>query len=131
MSTSSSLPKVKIITPISVTLFAARCFEKVSDPTTQWTDVHRRIIFAMAKAASATLQQLILPNPEDQGWKKQGEIHGHRDTIIYYRVKHPKILLFVGWKRRLSVAYYFVHFYRSSTRVNCITHGCLDGTHQN
>jgi hypothetical protein len=73
-------------------IVAARCFEKVSDPTTQLTDVHRRII-AMAKTASATLQQLILPNPEDQGWKKQGEIHGHRDTIIYYRVKHPENII--------------------------------------
>jgi hypothetical protein len=89
MSTSSSLPKVKI----SVTLLLHDVSRKCPTClTTQLTDVHRRII-AMEKTASAALYQLILPNPEDQVENKQGEMHGHRDTIIYYRVKHPEYII--------------------------------------
>jgi hypothetical protein len=72
-------------------ILAARCFEQVSAPN-NLTEQNRRII-EIGKRASASVKQMLLPNPEDQGWKKQGEVHGNRDTMIYYRVKHPENII--------------------------------------
>jgi hypothetical protein len=72
-------------------ILAAQLFEQVSAPDTL-TKQQRRII-EIGQRASASMKQMLLPNPEDQGWKKQGEVHGNRDTMIYYRVKHPENII--------------------------------------
>jgi hypothetical protein len=65
-------------------LKAAACFKSVRD-TGLLTDKHNRIV-EMAAMAATVRDVLLLPNPETEGWKKQGETHGHRDTVIYYKV---------------------------------------------
>lgn len=69
-------------------LKAAVCLRSMQD-LSLWTDQHRRIL-EMADQAHSVLHELRLPNPTDQGWKKQGERHGNRHTVIYYRVQQPE-----------------------------------------
>jgi hypothetical protein len=61
---------------------AAASLKQVSDPDLL-TDLHKRIM-KMAEAGEIAKQELLKPHPED--WKKQSESHGHRDTIVHYRV---------------------------------------------
>jgi len=61
---------------------AADCLKKVSDQSLLKAN-HRRII-EMAKMAADVKEQLMRPHPQE--WKKQGECHGQRDTIIYYKI---------------------------------------------
>jgi hypothetical protein len=61
---------------------AAALLKQVSDPG-MLTELHKRIM-RMAEAGEVAKQELLQPHPED--WKKQSEAHGHRDTLIHYRV---------------------------------------------
>jgi hypothetical protein len=72
-------------------LGAGRCFESVID-TTKLTKAHLRII-EMVNVAKITIPQLMLPNPKDEGWKQQGQKHGFRNSLVYYRVKHPENII--------------------------------------
>jgi hypothetical protein len=49
------------------------------------TAKHRRIL-EMACAAEEVYRELSLPHPEDQGWSQQGNTHGNRHSLIYYKV---------------------------------------------
>lgn len=72
-------------------LAAGRCFESVID-TTKLTKEHRRVV-EMANLTKDTIPLLISPNPKDEGWKQQGKKHGFRNTLVYYRVKHPENII--------------------------------------
>lgn len=64
---------------------AAACLKEISDDSFLITAKHRHML-EMAAMASAAKDELLAPHPETIGWKKQGETHGHRDTMIYYKI---------------------------------------------
>lgn len=49
------------------------------------TAKHRRIL-EMACAAEQVYRELSNPHPQDQGWSQQGNMHGNRHSLIYYKV---------------------------------------------
>jgi hypothetical protein len=53
---------------------------------------HHRLL-ELAVSTQAIKDDLLLPHPEDGGWKKQSETHGHRDTSIYYKVNKNASML--------------------------------------
>jgi hypothetical protein len=61
---------------------AAECLKKVSNQSL--LDAKHRRIQEMAQMAADLKDQLMTPRPDE--WKKQGECHGQRDTIIYYKI---------------------------------------------
>jgi len=63
---------------------AAKCLKQVSDQSLLEPKHHR--IVEMAENAHKAMLDLLEPNPETHGWSKQGESHGHRDTMIHYKV---------------------------------------------
>lgn len=63
---------------------AAACLKAVSDESLL-EDKHHRML-EMASIATAAKNELLVPHEETEGWKKQAEIHGHRDTMVYYKV---------------------------------------------
>ena len=64
-------------------LAASELLKKVSD-TSLYRDKHH-VYLKVAQECDAVLQDL-LSSPERSGWKKQGETHGRRDSLIYYKV---------------------------------------------
>lgn len=68
---------------------AAECLRRVRDASLLQASQKYRDTLEMARLASAVRDDLLSPNPESDGWKKQGETHGKRDTMIYYKVNHP------------------------------------------
>ena len=63
---------------------AAKCLKQVSDQSLLEPKHHR--IVEMAENAYNAMQELLEPSPEEHGWTKQRELHGHRDTMIHYKV---------------------------------------------
>jgi hypothetical protein len=70
---------------------AAEALSKVSDRSL--LESKQEFILQLASQGQAMMQELLTPNPEDSGWKKQGESHGHRDTMIHYKVHDDNSLL--------------------------------------
>jgi hypothetical protein len=70
---------------------AAACLKSVSNESLL-EEKHRRMI-EMAEKASAVKDELMLPHPETAGWRKQGETHGHRDTMIYYKINPDNTII--------------------------------------
>jgi hypothetical protein len=69
-------------------LVAARLLRKVKNKELL-QPVHHNIVRKAGITADVIEEHL---KPPEQGWKKQGESHGHRDTIIYYKVEeHSKL----------------------------------------
>jgi len=65
-------------------LAAAQKLKRVSDDSLL-TPLHRRII-EIADNAASIKHELLQAHPEQEGWKKQTEKHGHRDVVIYYKI---------------------------------------------
>lgn len=63
-------------------ILAADLLKQVDD-VSALKDKHKRII---GMADRARLVREVLLRPPEEGWIKQGETHGHRDTAIYYKV---------------------------------------------
>lgn len=72
-------------------LAAGRCFEAVVDKT-KLSASHLRVL-EMANVTRETIPLLISPNPTECGWTQNGEKHGFRNTMIYYRVKRPQNII--------------------------------------
>jgi hypothetical protein len=70
---------------------AAYCLKQVSDESLLQPD-HRRMM-KLADKAEATLLELVQPMNNETGWKKQGETHGHRDTMIQYKIHDDNSLV--------------------------------------
>lgn len=56
------------------------------------TPEYRRII-DLANKAELTKKELLSLHPENEGWTKQQEVHGHRDTALYYKVNPDTSIL--------------------------------------
>ena len=66
-------------------LVAARLLRQVKEADAL-TDHHKAVIHK-AKLIQDTIDIHLQPPTIDEGWKKQTESHGNRDTIIYYKVE--------------------------------------------
>lgn len=55
-------------------------------PKEKWTSDHVKYIEMGQLAKTAMANLLESPKDNDDYWKKQGESHGHRDTMIHYHV---------------------------------------------
>lgn len=66
-------------------LRAAEEIEKL--PPERVTEQHRQIL-STAQDFEASIADLIGDPNQDGSWKKQGESHGKRNTLIYYKVDH-------------------------------------------
>lgn len=71
-------------------LKAARLFEKVSDKSLL-SDLDKHALSVAERCKE--IKQELFEKFEDGGWHKQSEIHGHRDTCIYYKVNKDSSLL--------------------------------------
>ena len=64
---------------------AAKLLRSVSEPS-KLTAQHHRIL-AMADAAEQIYRELSQPHPVGEGgWSQVGNRHGHRHTVVYYKV---------------------------------------------
>jgi len=63
---------------------AAALLKRVSEPS-RLTPQHHRIL-EVAEDGEKLKRDLLPEHPEEEGWKKQTEKHGHRDVIVYYKV---------------------------------------------
>jgi hypothetical protein len=70
---------------------AAACLKSVHDKSLLQPKHHR--ILEMATKAAAVRDVLLLPHPETEGWRKQGESHGQRDTLVFYKVNKDNTLV--------------------------------------
>lgn len=62
-----------------------RCLEIVKDANLLDEQHHR--MRRVARECSADISDLLSePGTAESGWTKQGESHGHHDTVIYYKV---------------------------------------------
>jgi hypothetical protein len=66
---------------------AARLLRQVSDES-KLTDLHKEIL---RRAGLAETLRENLTSPVTEGWTKQGESHGKRDFITYYKVEDGKL----------------------------------------
>lgn len=48
---------------------------------------HHHEFLRRAKVMETLREELMAPTTLEEGWKKQGESHGHRDFIVYYKVE--------------------------------------------
>jgi hypothetical protein len=72
-------------------LVAARLLERVENQDLL-TAEHQEAL-TKAKIIQGIIDVHMVSAEEDPGWKKQGESHGNRDTIIYYKVEdHSKLI---------------------------------------
>lgn len=62
---------------------AAALLKQVSD-STLLTDYHKHVLEIAERAES--MKKELFQEFQEGGWHKQSEIHGHRDTCIYYKV---------------------------------------------
>jgi hypothetical protein len=65
-------------------LAAARCLRQVQEDASL-TKFHQRLLHNAEICEKAVTD--LLSEPSSDGWKKQGESHGHYDTSIYYKVE--------------------------------------------
>ena len=71
-------------------LVAARLLRQV-EQSDLLTDQHHTVM-KKAKIIEDVIEIHLQPPTQDEGWKKQAETHGHRDTIIHYKVEgHSKL----------------------------------------
>lgn len=63
---------------------AGRLLRRVSDQSLL-TKKHREWL-EMSAQSEHVMEDLLTPRPEESGWSKLSEAHGHRDTLIYYRI---------------------------------------------
>lgn len=71
-------------------LQAAALLRKVVDKTLL-TNLHRHIL-ELGERAERKKQHMFEKKIEQGGWQKQCEIHGHRDTVIYYKISEDASL---------------------------------------
>lgn len=64
-------------------LEAARLLRQVADKSLL-TDYHKHVLEVAERGEK--VKQELFKEFQDGGWHKQSEIHGHRDTCIYYKV---------------------------------------------
>lgn len=72
-------------------LVAARLLGKVQNQDLLTPDHH--IVIKKAKMIQDVIDIHMVSAEEDKTWKKQGESHGNRDTIIYYKVEDSSKLI--------------------------------------
>ena len=66
-------------------LVAMRLLKQVSDEKLL-TDKHRNMLDVASHCETAITDLIGAPEDAGGGWTKQGEVHGDRDTLIYYKV---------------------------------------------
>jgi hypothetical protein len=70
-------------------LVAAALLRQVRNPT--FLTAEHTEILRMADMAQQVYHTLSSMHPEDEGWKRQNEIHGKRDTAIYYKMNGTRL----------------------------------------
>jgi len=65
-------------------LVAGRLLHRVSHQSLL-NQKHRKWL-EMSAQSEHVMKDLLTPYPEESGWSKLSEAHGHRDTLIYYRI---------------------------------------------